>query len=107
MLKREEGKSLKQREVWQKRPKRQPKKQQRPKRQKKEKAVEKAEEAEKETATGKAEEIEVDEERRDQEERRRLQTDFDIYTQSLWPVITTDVPEEPTEDSRRLTKSRP
>ena len=23
------------------------------------------------------------------------QTDFDIYTQSLWPVITTDVPEEP------------
>ena len=61
----------------------------------KEKAVEKAEEAEKETATGKAEEIEVDEERRDQEERRRLKTDFDIYTQSLWPVITTDVPEEP------------
>ena len=61
----------------------------------KEKAVEKAEEAEKETATGKAEETEVDEERRDQEERRRLKTDFDIYTQSLWPVITTDVPEEP------------
>ena len=24
-----------------------------------------------------------------------MKTDFDIYTQSLWPVITTDVPEEP------------
>ena len=61
----------------------------------KEKAVEKAEEADKETAVGKAEEMEVDEEKRDQEERRRLKTDFDIYTQPLWPVITTDVPEEP------------
>ena len=61
----------------------------------KETAAGKAEEADKETAAGKAEEIEVDEEKRDQEERRRLKTDFDIYTQSLWPVITTDIPEEP------------
>ena len=61
----------------------------------KETAAGRAEETDKETAAGKVEEIEVDEEKRDQEERRRLKTDFDIYTQSLWPVITTDVPEDP------------
>ena len=61
----------------------------------KETAAGKAEETDKETAAGKVEETEVDEEKRDQEERRRLKTDFDIYTQSLWPVITTDVPEDP------------
>ena len=61
----------------------------------KETAAGKAEETDKETAAGKVEETDVDEEKRDQEERRRLKTDFDIYTQSLWPVITTDVPEEP------------
>ena len=61
----------------------------------KETAAGRAEEADNETAAGKAEEIEVDEEKRDQEERRRLKTDLDIYTQSLWPVITTDVPEDP------------
>ena len=61
----------------------------------KETAAGKAEETDKETAAGKVEETEVDEEKRDQEQRRRLKTDFDIYTQSLWPVITTDVPEDP------------
>ena len=61
----------------------------------KETAAGKAEETDKETAAGKAEETDFDEEKRDQEERRRLKTDFDIYTQSLWPVITTDVQEDP------------
>ena len=61
----------------------------------KETAAGKAEETDKETAAGKVEETDVDEEKRDQEERRRLKTDFDINTQSLWPVITTDVQEDP------------
>ena len=61
----------------------------------KETAAGKAEETDKEAAAGKVEETEVDEAERDQEERHRLKTDFDIYTESLWPVITTDVKEDP------------
>ena len=91
MLKREEEKSLKQRKEETNEETAAGKAEET----EKETAAGKAEEIDKETAAGKAEEIEVDKERRDQEGRRRLKTDFDIYTQSLWPVIMTDVPEEP------------
>ena len=57
-----------------------------------------------EEAAGKAKETDEEaEEAKDQEERRRLKTEFDIYTQSLWPVITCDM----TEDPRLVEKALP
>ena len=57
-----------------------------------------------EEAAGKAKETDEEaEEAKDQEEPRRLKTEFDIYTQSLWPVITCDM----TEDPRLVEKALP
>eukprot|EP00439_Symbiodinium_sp_Y106_P058835 s3594_g8.t1 len=57
-----------------------------------------------EEAAGKAKETDEEaEEAKDQEERRRLKTEFDIYTQSLWPAITCDM----TEDPRLVEKALP
>ena len=59
-------------------------------------AVEKAKETDEE-AVEKAKETdeEAAERAKDKEERQRLKDDFDIYTQSIWPVIICDMKEDP------------
>ena len=59
-------------------------------------AAGKAKETEEEAAAGKAKETDEEaEEAKDKEERQRLKNEFDIYTQTIWPVITCDVKEDP------------
>ena len=59
-------------------------------------AAGKAKETEEEAAAGKAKETDEEaEEAKDKEERQRLKNEFDIYTQTIWPVITCDMKEDP------------
>ena len=59
-------------------------------------AAGKAKETEEEAAAGKAKETDEEaEEAKDKEERQRLKSQFDIYTQTIWPVITCDMKEDP------------
>ena len=68
------------------------------------KVAEKAEETKEEAAAGKTEETDEEaEEAKDKEERQRLKNEFDIYMQTIWPVITCDLK----KDARLVEKALP
>ena len=71
---------------------------------KEEAAAGKTEETDEEAAAGKAKETDEEaEEAKDKEERQRLKNEFDIYMQTIWPVITCDLK----KDARLVEKALP